>query len=316
MSIPSVPAARWSSKGSPRGSAAASEDEQLGLGREQAESLRVALLDLARHRLAAGKAESAGELGDVPGARQLEQRERVPMALRDDLLADRRIQRPVHALEQQRARVAVAEPVDGQLGKPGEDVVADARARGAHERDPLGEEAAGDEAEHLRRRVVEPLRVVDDADERLLLGDLGKQRQRGEPDEEAVGRRAGAPAEHGRERVPLRHRQPIEAIQHRRAELVETAVGELHLRLDALGSRDPPAVGPVGHVAKQRLLPTPASPRSTDDPAPARKGVAQEPSERLAFGPASEEPARARASLDSQRRLRRIDPPPLEQITR
>ena len=50
-------------------------------------------------------------------------------------------------------------------------------------------EAAGDEAEDLRRRLVEPLRVVDDADQRLLLGHLGEQRQRGEPDQEAIGRR-------------------------------------------------------------------------------------------------------------------------------
>ena len=111
------------------------------------------------------------------------------MALRDDLVADRGIQRAVHVVQQQRARVAVAEPADRQLGEPGEDVVAAARPRGAHERDPLGEEAAGDEPEDLRRGVVEPLRVVDDADERLLLGDLGEQRQRGEPDQEPVGRR-------------------------------------------------------------------------------------------------------------------------------
>ena len=81
--------------------------------------------------------------------------------------------------------------------------------------------------------VVEPLRVVDDADQRLLLGDLGQQRQRGEPDQEPVGRRAGAPAEHGRERVALRGGEPVEVIEHRGAELVEAAVGQLDLRLDA-----------------------------------------------------------------------------------
>ena len=114
------------------------------------------------------------------------------MALCDDLVADRGVERTVDVVEQQRARVAVAEPVDPELGQPAEDVVAHARARREHERDPLGEEPARDETEDLRRRVVEPLRVVDDADERLLLGDLGEQRQRGEPHQEAVGRRAGA----------------------------------------------------------------------------------------------------------------------------
>ena len=50
------------------------------------------------------------------------------------------------AAEQQSARVAVAKSADGHLREPGEDVVADARACRAHERDPLGEEPAGDES--------------------------------------------------------------------------------------------------------------------------------------------------------------------------
>ena len=168
------------------------EHEQPGLGGQQEEAPGVALLDLAGDRLALGQPEPARELRGAPGARELEQRERVAVALGDDLVADGGVQRAVHVVQQQRARVAVAESVDRQLGQPGEDVVADARAHGAHERDPLGEQAAGDEPEDLRRRLVEPLRVVDDADQRLLLGDLGEQRQRGEADQEPVRRRAGA----------------------------------------------------------------------------------------------------------------------------
>jgi hypothetical protein len=60
------------------------------------------------------------------------------------------------------------------------------------ERDPLSEEAAADETNDLRRGAVQPLRVVDDTDERLLLGDLREERERGKTDEEAVGRRTGA----------------------------------------------------------------------------------------------------------------------------
>ena len=37
-------------------------------------------------------------------------------------------------------------------------------------RDPLGQESSGDEGQHACRRPVEPLGVVDDAQERLLLG--------------------------------------------------------------------------------------------------------------------------------------------------
>ena len=69
------------------------------------------------------------------------------MALRDDLLADGGIQRAKDVLEQECACIARAEPLDGECGQPREDVVADAHAGGAHERDPLGEEPACDEAE-------------------------------------------------------------------------------------------------------------------------------------------------------------------------
>ena len=69
-------------------------------------------------------------------------------------------------------------PRIGTRKAPG-DVITGPRPRGAHDRNPLGEQAAGNEPEDLRRGLVEPLPVVDDADQRLLLGDLSEQRQRG-----------------------------------------------------------------------------------------------------------------------------------------
>ena len=103
---------------------------------------------------------------------------------------------------------------------------------GAHDRHALSEEPAGDERQDLRRRLIEPLGVVDDADERLLLGDVGEQRQRREPDQEAVWRGALAQPEHRRQRAALGRRQPLEVIEHGRTELMQPAVGQLHLRLD------------------------------------------------------------------------------------
>jgi hypothetical protein len=41
----------------------------------------------------------------------------------------------------------------------------------------------------LRRRLIKPLRVAHDADQRLPFGGLSQQRQRGQPDEESI--RAG-----------------------------------------------------------------------------------------------------------------------------
>ena len=140
-------------------------------------------------------------------------------------------------------------------GSPDEHAVADARARRAHDSDPLGMETAGDETENLSGGVVEPLRVVDDADERLLLGDLGEQRQRGQPDQEPVGRSPRAQSEHRGERIALRIGQAIDSIHHRRAELMEPAVGQLHLGLDADSPGDVPARHSVGYVVEQSALP-------------------------------------------------------------
>ncbi len=96
------------------------------------------------------------------------------MALRDDLIADGRIERTEHVSPQQRARIAVAESANRQRGQPGEDVVADARARSTHDGDALGKEASGHECEDLYGGLVEPLRVVNDADQRVLLGGLSQ----------------------------------------------------------------------------------------------------------------------------------------------
>jgi hypothetical protein len=103
------------------------------------------------------------------------------------------------------ARIAVAETTDGQLGKPRKNVIADPRPRGAYHRDPLGEQAAGHESQDLRRGVVEPLPVIDDAGQRMLIGDLCEKRQRGQPHQEPIRRGAGAAAEHRLQRLALRN---------------------------------------------------------------------------------------------------------------
>jgi hypothetical protein len=94
------------------------------------------------------------------------------VALGDDLVTDRCIQGADEVLQQQGARIALAECADHELGEPGQDLIAHPRARGAHDRDPLGEETTSHEPEDLGGDYVEPLRILDDADERLFLCDL------------------------------------------------------------------------------------------------------------------------------------------------
>ena len=169
-------------------------------------------------------------------------------------------------------------------------MIADACSRGADERDPLGEEAASDEAENLLRRLVEPVRVVDDAGEGSLLRDLGQERQGREPDQESVRSRAGAEPEHGRERVALWLWKSFQLSEHRGADLVEAAVGELQLRLDTDGSHDAPAVEPIRQVAEECALPDAGFAAKDQDTAVAGERLRQEPLERDALGSASEEP--------------------------
>ena len=138
--------------------------------------------------------------------------------------------------------------------------------RRAHDRHPLGEETACDEADDLHGSLIEPLRIVDDADKRLLLGDVGEQRQRGQSHQESLGRRACTKSEHGLERFPLRGWQPVETIQHAPTELMEAAVRQLHLRFDPDRGDEMPAGDAVDQVGQQRTLAYPGFPPEHDRP--------------------------------------------------
>ena len=117
--------------------------------------------------------------------------------------------------------------------------------------DPLRQEPARHERERLRGHPVEPLRVVDDAHERLLLGGVGQQAQDRQPDEEAIRRRSGAQAERRAQRVALRARQVLETVEHRRAQRMQAGECELHLGLDACRPGDPASLGGRRQVPQQ-----------------------------------------------------------------
>src|SRR6478672_10590466 len=69
------------------------QGEQLRFNRKKPKPLCEALFDPAAHRLACRNAEPARKVCGVPGAWQFEQRKRIAVALRDDLLADGRVDR-------------------------------------------------------------------------------------------------------------------------------------------------------------------------------------------------------------------------------
>ncbi len=149
--------------------------------------------------------------------------------------------------------------------------------------------AAGRRTQRLRRGPVEPLRVVDQADQRPLLGRLGEQAQHGQADQEAIGRRrraaARTPSAARRAAAPGSRSQPVE---HRRAQLVQPGERELHLRL----ARPRPARrGQPGarsaSVLQQRRLADARLAAQHQHRALARPGALQQPVEHVALAAAA-----------------------------
>ncbi len=73
--------------------------------------------------------------------------------------------------------------------------------------------------------------------------------------------------ERGPQGVPLRRRQTLEAIQHRRQHLVHPGERERHLRLDSGGPRHAATRRLPGQVIEQRRLPHTRLAVHDEDPA-------------------------------------------------
>src|SRR5262249_10164464 len=96
---------------------------------------------------------------------------------------------------QKRTGVAGAETLERELRQAVDLLLAARLANREQHRDRLGVESARDERERRHGLPVEPLDVVDETDERLLLRDFGEQGQQGKADEEALGGRPVRQAE-------------------------------------------------------------------------------------------------------------------------
>ena len=83
---------------------------------------------------------------------------------------------------QQRPRITMPSGSTRSSGKPASALAPFSRRE--DERDLLRQEAARHERERARRRTIEPLRVIDDTQERLLLRGLGQQAEGRQSDQE------------------------------------------------------------------------------------------------------------------------------------
>ena len=188
---PSSAADRHSSAGSPVGSAAASSSSCWVVGGQLLNPTAKARLDAALQRQLGRQTEAAGQArratthaaararrAGCPGPR----RGCGPYAL---------IERRADDRGEQLARILVREPLQPQVRQPRQFIELGGSADGEQQHDRLRSEPPGHERQHQGRGLIKPLGVIDQAEQRQLLGGIGQQAEHRETDEESG--RAGAP---------------------------------------------------------------------------------------------------------------------------
>ncbi len=193
---------------------------------------------LAQRHLS-GKTEALHDRSRLPPARELEQCERVAIGLHEDPIPHSCVERGGYGRIEQLAGLVAGQSLDRQLGQPLELVPALRLAQREHDPHSFRQESSRNECERLRGDSVEPLRVVDDAQERLLLGCVGQQAEGRQPHEEPIRRGTSTQPECRVQRVALRARQMLDAVEHRYAQRMQAGECELHLGLDARRTNDP-----------------------------------------------------------------------------
>ena len=163
---------------------------------------------------------------------------------------------------QQRPRVLVGEPFDGQRRQARKYPLIGRLPDREQQANRFSQQPPSDEPEHLGRGFIQPLGVIDQADQRPRGGILGQQAQHRQAHHEPVRSRPRRQPERHLQRALLRLRQRGQAAQHRRAELVQRRERQLHLGLHAVDLNQPAARGLARAVAHQRGL---ADPRLTPD---------------------------------------------------
>jgi hypothetical protein len=104
---------------------------------------------------------------------------------------------------------------DEQLGQPvALEPALLPQPHGEQHHDALGLQAPRDEEQRLERRLIEPMRVVDDAQQAAFLRRLGEQAEQRDRGEEAVADGRRLEPERGGERMALLRWQVVEVAQH------------------------------------------------------------------------------------------------------
>ena len=167
------------------------------------------------------------------------------------------------------------EPLELQLGDVGDrDVALVVVPCREHHRHRLREQAPGREEQRVRRRRVEPLGVIDQAENRSGVGQLRQQRQGPQGHEERV-EPVGLPlAERDTQRPLLGGGKPGDQAEHGTQQPVEGRERQRGLRLEPRGPQHPGPIGAGGGVVEQSGLAHPGAAADHDTRgAPLARGV-------------------------------------------
>ena len=208
------------------------DQQPAAVRREGVQAAQERLLEATSQRHGVAPSEDVRQLGCRPRPRQLEHGQRIAVRLGQDPVPNPAVQRAADHRVEEFPRVLGRQTPDRQLWERLEVRILDRLSNRDDHRDGLRQQGA-DESERLSGYVVQPLRVVDHAHERPLVGGAREQIEDGKPHHEPIRDRTDTQPERRAERVALRLGQPIEAIEEWPAELVEASVSQLHLRLDA-----------------------------------------------------------------------------------
>ncbi len=238
---------------------------------------------LARHRRPAVTAEADGEIGVREPAVQFQQRQRVAAGLRDDPVGDPGVERPRHHRRQQLPGLGVGQSVHPHLRQAARDVVVGRLTGGEDQRDRLGVQASRHERQDQLGRLVEPLHVVDQADQRTGGGGLGEQAEHRQAEDQGRRRPALTQPERHVQRVPLRVRQTAEVAEQGCAELLQRRVRDIGFGLHPGATHDLTAGRGPGEMVEQGGLAGAGLAPQHQRPALTSTDVTQQPIEGVPF---------------------------------
>ena len=191
------------------------QHQATSVGRQGREPPDEALLDACVQRHRRRQPEAAGELRRRQSPGQFEQRQRVAASLDDHPIEHLPIHRRRQDGLEERPCLGPTETADGELGQTGKRCPE--LPRGDEEHDVLGGQSTGDDRECGRRGTIEPLRIVDHAEQGSVSRRFGKQTEDREANQEGIRRRSIREAERDFECESLRRGKALAPLEDRRA---------------------------------------------------------------------------------------------------